>query len=372
MPIEFLYAEPETVRCMKIKVPVVLADVEKQIVIDNTTCLPEVVKKIDHIDVRVDDLEADPVFVYGNKMGNVNIHVRPNDEWSHYFTEWKGEPAFLKKFIIHGVLHKQIYYVDRNDNVKHMSEDIPFAKDVEIPDSPRVLEEDEVFAQFRRRPDVDLTFELIRSSRLQQVGVIIVRVKAVEERQIFVQVCPPFDAACTGRNLLRDPGLNQWDTSTTPTFWTATANVRRIGDDLARNGYAAELGAPNPAVSAALSQFVGGTRVRPNQVYRFCVYARENLPVGGVSNFNMRTEVTFVDANGETLAVADKSWGSGQIPNDRYTQFCLDTGLAPEGTTGAIVRIMFEPGANNVGMLKIDDTSLVCVPTSNNNNNNNW
>jgi len=59
MPIEFVFTEPEQVRCMKIKVPVVLAEAEAQIVVDTTFCLPELAKKVDHIDVMVQGLEAD-------------------------------------------------------------------------------------------------------------------------------------------------------------------------------------------------------------------------------------------------------------------------------------------------------------------------
>ena len=64
MPIEYDLPVPDYLRCMKVKLPIVLAETEAQVVVDSVAMVPELAKKVDHIDVMVMGLEADPVFVH--------------------------------------------------------------------------------------------------------------------------------------------------------------------------------------------------------------------------------------------------------------------------------------------------------------------
>lgn len=249
--------EPEELQCMKIKVPVVLAEEEVQVLVDTTVTLPELAKKVDHIDGRVEGLEAEPVFIRESFSA---WYPKIKKEWQNHFNGL-GIVGVLKKVIVSGVLHKQIYYVNQQDQVKHFAEDVPFTKMIELKKPQPVLDEDDVTVQFKK-PKLDISWELVRASRLHQTAVIIIRIKVVEERQLYVQLCVP-EIPCPG-NLLEDPGLEKWveqwepwwnRLGHVPVFWHATANVDSTGK--AHSGsLAAELGVPEVTKTASIFQIV--------------------------------------------------------------------------------------------------------------------
>ncbi|MCL6610426.1 MAG: DUF3794 domain-containing protein [Peptococcaceae bacterium] len=355
MPIEFMFATPETLRCMKIKVPVVIAESEAQVVVDSTAHLPELAKKVDHIDASVRDLEADPVFVHESES-TWNMSIKK--KWPHFFDHHlPAGRAFVKKVVVHGVLHKQIYYVNQEDQVKHFGEDIPFTKTIELREPEPVIDVDEVEVQFHSTR-VDLTWDLVRPSRLQQTGVVIVRVKVVEQRQVFVAVCPSPEMCPKDVNILRDPGFEQW-VGNTPLLWGST-NVFR--SDLARTGsFAAGLGL-DPALPAAVFQSVN--RVAPDNMYRLCFWAQKLTGTAPNCDFTLEAQVSFFDAGGNLIDTQSQSWGDEQVPTT-FRQFCLNVGPVAANTSFALVRIAMQVTAgattpNNCQVI-IDDASLVCT-----------
>ncbi|MGQ9823837.1 MAG: hypothetical protein ACUVSK_02370 [Desulfotomaculales bacterium] len=355
MPIQYEYAEPEMVTCMKLKVPVVLAEEEAQVVVDSTTHLPELAKKVDHIDGRVKDLEAEPVFLHEH-IGRWQV-VIPR-EWNHHFKQITGTVSVVKKVLVQGVLHKQIYYVNKDDNVKHHQEEITFSKVVELREPQPVLDEDNVSVQFPK-PKLDITWDLIRGSRLHQTGVIIVRLKIVEERQIYVQLCPSPEV-CPAGNLLEDPGLEQW-VGNVPVFWGATANVAPT-NIVHSGGRAAELGTPTATAEAAIFQTVRGDRIiSPGRSYRLTFWARENVTAVPVSNFSLNVDVRFFNRNGMPIDGVSQSFPSTAIPDNAYQQYTLSTPAAPAGAATALVRFSFVPGTTNTNTVKIDDVTFECI-----------
>ncbi|MFZ5595754.1 MAG: DUF3794 domain-containing protein [Bacillota bacterium] len=359
MPIEYYYAEPEQVRCVKIKVPVVVAESEAQVVVDSTFCMPELAKKVDHIDVSVRDLEADPVFVHESESTwNMSI----SKKWPHFFDHHiPAGRAFVKKVVVHGVLHKQIYYVNQEDAVKHVGEDIPFTKTIELSEPEPVIDIDDVDVTFHGTR-ADITWDLVRASRLQQTGVIMVKTKVVEQRQIYVQVCPSPEKCDKNKNILRDPGFEHW-VGNTPLLWGAT-NVFRAGDTLARTGtYAAGLG-NDPTLPAAVFQTV--KNVRPGNHYRLCFYAMRLEPaVGPACDFVLEAQISYFNAESELIDTQSQSWASSQIPTT-YRQFCLNVGPIQEDASYALVRIAMQVPTSVVNNCQavIDDASLVCVSSS--------
>ncbi|MCL6478009.1 MAG: DUF3794 domain-containing protein [Peptococcaceae bacterium] len=358
MPIEYMFMEPELVRCVKIKVPVVIADTEEvQVVVDTTFCLPELAKKIDHIDISVQDLEADPVFVHRDES---TWNISMAKKWPHYLT-W-GFPsgrAFLKKIIVHGVLHKQIFYVSQDDIVKHVQENVPFTKTIELAEPEPVVDIDDVEIQFHGKR-AEVTWDLVRASRLQQIGVVLIRAKAVEQRQIFVQVCPSPELCPKDVNVLRDPGFEQW-VGNTPLLWGAT-NVFR--SNVARTGSAAAGLGLDPALPAAVFQTTRA--LMPNFMYRFCFWAFKLTNTTAACDFTLEAQVSFFDAAGNLIDAQSQSWSDDQVPT-AYRQFCLNVGPVAENTSFALVRIAMQvppvtntTPANNCSVV-LDDASLVCT-----------
>lgn len=353
MPIEFTFAEPEMVRCVQIKVPVVLAETEEaQIVIDNTFCLPELAKKIDHIDAMVTDLEADPVFVHESESTwNMSI----SKKWP-FHNQLPAGRAFLKKIIVHGVLHKQIFFVNQEDTVKHVAEDVPFTKTIELAEPEPVIDVDDVIIQFHGKR-VDVTWDLVRASRLQQTGVVIIRVKAVEERQIFVQVCPSPEKCPRDVNVLRDPSFEQW-VGNTPLLWGATNVFRAAG----RTGeFGAGLGL-DPTLPSAVFQTT--RRVMPNNMYRLCFWAQRLVILPANCDFTLEAQVQLHNAAGELIDTQSQSWSDEQVPTT-FRQFCLNVGPIGEDVAFALVRIAVQVPTgvttHNNCQVVVDDVSLVCT-----------
>lgn len=344
--------------CINIITSVVLARTEVQALVDSSLHLPELAKKIDHIDGRVIDLEFEPIFIHEHFDHRWEM-VIPS-EWHGHFHECVGRIGgirILRKVLVTGILHKQIYYVNKDDIVKHVSEDVPFSKLVELTNPQPVLDEDEVSIR-GLKPRIDVTWELIGASRLRQTGVIIARLKVVEERQVFVQLCPSPEV-CPAGNLLMDPGLEQW-AGNVPLFWGAT-NVART--TIVHSGSsAAELGVPTPTAQAAIFQTVNNrAAVAPGRFFKLTFWAREDVCVGNISNFTMNAEVLFFNQTGQQISSASQSFPSTAIPDTVYQQYTINTTAAPAGTTSVLVRISFLPGANNTNTLKIDDVDLECT-----------
>lgn len=354
MPIQYTYMEPEEVQCLKIKVPVVLSEQEVQVVVDSTVTLPELAKKVDHIDGRVEGLEAEPVFVR-ESIGT--WYPKINKEWQSHFDGIAGNVSVVKKLIVKGTFHKQIFYVNQRDEVKHFAEDVPFTKMVELREPQPVLDEDNVLVQFPK-PKFDVSWELVRASRLHQTGVIIVRVKVVEERQVYVQLCPAPEL-CPRGNLLEDPGLEQW-ADNEPVFWDASNNVGPT--TTAHSGsYAAELGVNNPSSPATLFQVVR-RGIAPARAYKLTFWARENVAPGTpTSAFSLVAEVRFYDRFGVQIDGASISLGSVNIPDGNYQQYTLNVPASPAGSRTAVVRFSFNPVSGNTNTVKIDDVLFECI-----------
>jgi hypothetical protein len=360
MPIQYFYSEPDNVLCVKIKVPVVLAEEEVQVVVDNITTLPELAQKIDHIDARLDEFNARPVFLHEN--GDRWISVIEEEGWDRFGWKWsEHRQPVVKKVLVDGVLHKQIFYVDKNDHVKHFGEDIPFSKDVTLDVAQPVVDEDDVFVQLHNKK-IDMRWDLRRGSRLQQTGVMIFQIKVVEERQIFVQVCPRLDRKCMrGVNLVKDGTFDAWATNTTPVFWGA-GNVLRYNEGALLGNI--------PNEPASLFQFIDRQtpRIVPTGQYRLCFDARE-VPgfrevLGGTASFTLTVELLFYDELGNFIAGETESWSTAQIPDNGFQNFCLNA-IAPEEAREALVRFNFEPNALNTSAVIIDNVKLECLRVQN-------
>lgn len=352
MPIQYFYSEPDNVLCVKIKVPVVLAEEEVQVVVDNIATLPELAQKVDHIDARLDDFEARPIFVHEN--GDRWNSVIEEQGWKRFGWHCHDRQPVVKKVLVSGTLHKQIFYVDKNDHVKHVGEDIPFSKDVTLDEPQLVVNEDDVFIQLHNKK-IDMRWELRRGSRLHQTGVMIFRIKVVEERQIFVQVCPRVDKKClSGINLLKDGNFEAWGTDTTPIFWGASNVVRANGG--------AEMGdtANDPA---SLFQTVTDNIVARG-TYRLCFDAMErpgrlNLG-GGTASFSLTAEMVFYNRFGKQIEYVAQTYTAGQIPDGNTTRLCI-SGEAPMGTASVLVRFSFDPNQLNCSAVLIDNVMLECI-----------
>jgi len=363
MPIQYFYSEPDNVLCVKIKVPVVLAEEEVQVIVDNVANLPELAQKIDHIDARLDDFDARPVFMHEN--GDRWVSVIEQEGWDRFGWHFDDHrQPVVRKVLVSGTLHKQIYYVDKDDHVKHVGEDIPFTDDVTLDVAQPVVNEDDVYVQLHHKK-IDMRWELRRGSRVHQTGVMIFQVKVVEERQIFVQVCPNLDRNCArGVNLLKDGNLEVWGTNTTPVFWGASNVLRYNNGALLGN---------IPNEDASIFQTInrqggGGNNIVPTAEYRLCFDAEE-IPrfrevLGGTASFTLTAELLFYDAFGNLVNGETKNWNAGQITDGTFNNFCFNA-TAPEEAREALVRFTFEPNSLNTSAVVIDNVKLECLRVQN-------
>jgi len=347
MPEQYYYAEVQPVKCIEIKVPIVVEAVDVEAVIDNIITLPELAIKVDKILASVRDLKATPVFVDETKSGDyVLVH-----KGSHLHRD-----LFLKKIIVSGTLHKQIFFVNKNNEVRHTSEDLPFSKMVELKEPKKVDNKHDVFIQFHNI-DVDASWELQRASRVHQTSVIQVTAKVVEDRQIFVQTCPS-PKECPVGNLLKDGGFEAWAGPYSPVFWGAS-NVAQTST--AHSGsYAAEIGLLNPQLPGALFQMVHKGIVSGHQ-YRLTFWVREDC-IGATSAFSLTAEVVFYDENGIQVGIGTQTLASTGIPDNSYSQVQFATPVTDVDVSSAMVRFTFTPSTGNTNTVKIDDVKLECVP----------
>ncbi|MDD2443640.1 MAG: hypothetical protein PHS52_03975 [Desulfotomaculaceae bacterium] len=347
VPSHYYLSEVQPVKCIEIKVPVVLEAVDIESVVDSTLYLPELAIKVDRILVSVRDLKGTPVFVDELKSGD--IILVPAGELKRDVT--------VKKVIISGTLHKQIFYVNKNNEVRHTAEDLTFTKMEELKVPKKVDNKGDVFIQFHNI-DVDVNWELQRASRLHQTAVIQLTAKVVEDRQIYVQTCPK-PRECPPGNRLRDGAIEVWADPYHPAFWGAS-NVKQTTK--AHSGsFAAELGALNPTLPASLFQMTNRGIVGGRE-YRLTFWVREDVYGANVSTFNVTGEVVFFDESGIQVSIGTQSLNCAGIPDEAYSQVQFVTPRTPENATSAMVRFSFIPGSGNTNTVKIDDVLLECVP----------
>lgn len=350
VPTQFLFSEVQPVKCIEIKVPVVVAEAPVETVVDSIATLPELAIKVDRIVASVRDLKGTPVFVEEDETATGPIT-------SVEFGGREPSRVVVKKVVVNGTLHKQIFYVNKNNEVRHTSEDIPFSKLVDLKEPRRVVKRKDVFVDFKNI-DIDVNFELQRASRLQQTVVLTMTAKAVEDRQIFVQTCPK-PRECQAGNLLRDGGIEVWADAAHPVFWGASNVAQTI---VVHSGsFAAEIGRLNPLLPGSLFQMV--TRgVVGGREYRLTFWVREDILGLGVSDFTLNAEVVYFDIRGVQVGVGSQTLASTAIPETAYSQVQFVTPRTDENVASALVRFSFIPGPTNTNTAKIDDVILECVP----------
>ena len=353
VPQQFFLTEQQFVKCIEIKVPVVIESAEVQIVVDNHVTLPELAGKIDKIVASVRDLKGNLVFVDETQSGDVVLVPG--------FGHGHKKDVKVRKIIISGTLHKQIFYVNKNNEVRHTSEDIPFTKMVDLSKPREVDNRSDVFVQFHSI-DVDVNWELVRASRLHQTAVIVLTAKVAEDRQIFVQTCPR-PKECPEGNLVRDGGLEVWADSAHPVFWGAS-NVTQT--TITHGGsFAAELGRLNPQLPGSLFQMISRGIV-PGRQYRLTFFVREDVHGAGHSAFTLQAEVLFFDENGVQIGIGSQTLSSTSIPETAYSQVQITTPITRDIVESAMVRFSFMPSQGNTNTVKIDDVVLECVPLATN------
>ncbi|MEW6064205.1 MAG: hypothetical protein ACOY3U_11130 [Bacillota bacterium] len=354
--------------CILVKLPIVLADVRDSVTVDNVTCPPEQAKKIDHIDVVVRDLEADPVFT-GPIMNN---HVPCNSpKATVHFGEPVCGPREIRSITVHGTLHKQIFYVNKDDDVRHFSEDIRFMKTVKLDPPLPVMDPGNIDIEFRD-VNVDIDFELPRPTRIQQVATITFTLKITEDQQIFIQTCIP-DQDLIGTQVLANTSFEAF-TACVLAVWQQS-NVAP-GQPGRNGGFSAGLGGPpadaectaDPSQPASLVQQIPREFIRPGLRYELCFYIQEVPPagLGPVTDYTVEARVVFRDAAGNPINSAAVTTIPDENINTTWKQICLTSNPAPEGAVSGTVEIVFTPinppvGAPNGAFVLIDDATLTIV-----------
>lgn len=379
MPEQYYYTEVQPVRCVAIRVPLVIESVDVEAVLDNVFTVPELVTKVDKIRASVRDFSATPVFVEEDHHGP-GPHGRDgcDDDWyfdnddrfghddyhhhndKEYVMVHHGHhshrPLFIKKIIVTGVLHKQIFYVNKNNEVKHVGEDLPFSKLVELSRPVRVRNKRDVFVQFRH-VDVDTNWEIQRGCRLHQTAVVQATARVSEDRRLFVQTCPSPEMFPLG-NLLRDGSVEAWASPYAPVFWGAT-NVSQTST--AHSGsFAAEIGLLNPELPGAMFQMINKRIVGDHQ-YRLTFWVREDVLGSNHSAFSLTAEVAFFDQHGTQIGIGTETLSSTGISDNSYTQVQFVTPVTDRGIDSILVRFSFTPSNGNTNSVKIDDVVLECM-----------
>ncbi len=353
---EYFFTEPAEVLCVKVKVPVVLVEEEAQVMVDNITVMPELVRKVDHINVSIMGLQVKPVF--SEQPASRWADFMETNNWDVYGWQPGNMVDVLKKVEISGTLHKQIFYVDKNDNVRHFAEDISFAKTVDVVDPVPVINKDEVYAQVLSS-EADIDWDLVNAGRLHQTGRVIVRYKVVEDRQIYVQACP-MPVICPPGNLIQDPSFEAWTDENgngTLIFWGAS-NIFQSNN--ARSGsFSVGLGEV-PGESASVFQSVR-RGIRGGNYYQLCFYANEvTPPAPAIGSFTLEAAIVYYDAMGVEVGRDAQTFSATQIPNGSWGRFCVNS-TAPANAANALVRFNFLPVEANASQVLLDDVELMCI-----------
>ena len=357
--------------CVLVKLPIVIADIVDSITVDNVTCLDEQAKKIDHIDVKVEDLEADPV--WSGVINPGNPHYRPPcTSTKATFHAYDPEPCGvrqLRSVNIHGNIHKQIYFVNRNDEVRHMGEDIPFTCNIKPDQDIFVENSGNVDFEFKN-VDIEVSFHLPRATRIQQVATVSFTLKITEDQQIFIQTCIP-NGGLIGTQVLSNSSFETFTGCTLSDGW-GQSNAA-AGQPGRNSGYSVGLGGQlqNPGGTgtpcnvsageqASIFQNIPAAALRPGLVYEFCFWVRDNVngQIGILENYNVEARIRFLDASGQTInSVKTERRSATQITN-AWSQVCFTSNPVPEGTTSGVVEIVFIPETGNTAFVLIDDATL--------------
>ncbi|MDD3654155.1 MAG: BsuPI-related putative proteinase inhibitor [Desulfotomaculaceae bacterium] len=156
-----------------------------------------------------------------------------------------------------------------------------------------------------------------------------------------------------GRNLLNNPGFENWPRRTSPPSGWNGRNLFRSTTSRTGN-YAAELGAIHNE-TAVLSQRVN---IEPGRIYELIWWARENIQPGGVGRFVLLVEIFYYNSAGNFVGRTEPRYSQQDIPNNSYQRYRLSTGRVPAGARVADVRFTFEPSGQNNNTVKIDDVIL--------------
>ncbi|MEG6521310.1 hypothetical protein [Desulfotomaculum sp. 1211_IL3151] len=345
---------PNGTICQLVKLPVVIGDIVTSVTVDNVTCLDEQAKKIDHIDVVVRDLEGEPIFggtppAHANNPENFYPGYHPANCNSPKATFHVGEavcgPRELKGIRIHGTIHKQIYYVDKHDDVRHLGEDISFTKVIDVRPALIVMNPNNIEIDFRN-VDLQVDFDLHKSNRIQQIATISLVIKVVEETQLFISIFPD---GCDTATLGIQDSFEDF-TGNIPTNWQGE-NV--APNPNGRTGQAVELGfCPTRPASLVRSvpDVVGG------QSYELAFWARSLQKMMNPCAFTLMAQIMYLDASGNPINSVNQTIRSQDL-SDTYQPFRI-SGVAPEGTTSAMLSFVFTPESSNTCAALIDDLTF--------------
>jgi hypothetical protein len=147
--------------CIYVKFPAVVGETTVQHIVQSVTCIPGGALKIDHIEASVKEIDWD---------------------------------ILDGKVVFHGVIRKQIFYVSRDNYVRHQSEDVQFSGHAEIPGAEPGMKA-EVTATIRG----PVNYQLLSRGRLEQHVLIDVTVRVTKTEELPV----PFLGSVLGTVVLR-------------------------------------------------------------------------------------------------------------------------------------------------------------------------
>ncbi|HAA89761.1 MAG: Uncharacterized protein XD63_1399 [Thermoanaerobacterales bacterium 50_218] len=134
--------------CVYIKFPAVVGETTVQHIVQSVTCITGGALKIDHIEASVKEIDWD---------------------------------ILDGKVVFHGVIHKQIFYVSKDNYVRHQSEDVQFSGHAEIPGAEPDMKA-EVTATIRG----PVTYQLLSRGRLEQHVLVDVTVRVTKTEELPV------------------------------------------------------------------------------------------------------------------------------------------------------------------------------------------
>ncbi len=134
--------------CVRIKFPAVVGEATVQHIVQSVVHITEGAIKIDHIEASIKELDWD---------------------------------VLDGKVVFHGVIHKQIFFVSKENFVRHQSEDVQFSGHAVIPGAMPDMEA-QVTAIIRR----PITFQLLSRSRLEQHILVDVTVRVTKTEELPV------------------------------------------------------------------------------------------------------------------------------------------------------------------------------------------
>lgn len=166
---------------------------------------------------------------------------------------------------------------------------------------------------------------------------------------------PPTSEPGTPRNVLVNPGFENWTNDTQPSNWVGS-NIQR--SSVPHTGRFALLLGSNPCRPAYVSQEIPDVTAGRN--YRLVFNARE-IPGSGqvaISDFSLNSEVVFLDDQGMEVGRNNLINTAEDIPENNYQQYLVKTGPAPSTARTILVQFTFEPSVNNTSNIVIDDITL--------------